>query len=213
MRLVGRALSVLLVATPAAADEPRAHDGFYLRVSLGAAAQQSTFAFAGQPTGAATHRAAGFGSAYAVAVGGTVATGLVVAGEVSARSVEAPTTTPGHGSSLAARATAASSLLGVVDWYPWRARGLHLFGGAGVGTASVELASDPVDRDARARAGAAWAFGAGVERFVSDRWSLGVVARFDACVTSDEASGDDRDGPRFAAAARAATLSVAGTYH
>ncbi len=213
MRLLGRALTLLLVAAPARADEPRVHDGLYLRLSLGAAAQESTFAFAEQPPGAALHRASGFGAAYAFAAGGTVAPGLVIAGELSARGVDGPTTTPGRGSPLAARATSTSSMLGVVDWYPWPRRGVHLLGGAGLGTVSVELARDADDREPRARAGAAWMFGAGVERWVSERWSLGAVARFDACLANGEASEAPAEGPAFHAASRAVTLSVAGTYH
>ncbi|MCC6646720.1 MAG: hypothetical protein IT374_14245 [Polyangiaceae bacterium] len=205
--------TLILTSATAAADLPRAHDGLYLRLSLGVAAQQSSFAFADQPTGGAMHRASGVGAAYAAALGGTVARGLVVAGEVSSRGVEAPDTVPGRGSPLAARATSASSLLAVVDWYQWPARGVHLLGGAGVGTVSVELASDAAGDDPRSRAGTAWMFGAGVERFVSDRWSLGVVARFDACLAPDDSGEEGRAGPRFHAAARAATLALSGTLH
>lgn len=213
MRRARLVLALLLGANSAAADEPRVHDGFFLRVSLGGAAQQTTLAFAGQPTGSAVHRASGFGSAFAFAAGGTVAPGLALAGELSAQAVDSLNTTPGRGSPLSARSTSTSALLGMVDWYPWPRRGLHLLGGAGVASISVELASDPDGADPRTRAGVAWAFGAGVERFVSERWSLGVIARFDACLATDESGDGDRAGPRFNAASRAATLAVAGTYH
>lgn len=213
---IGRAIVALsLVAAPAAAEGPgaRLHDGFMLRLAVGGVAHESTLAHAGQPAGSELHRASGLGTGYAVTAGGTVARGLVVAGELTSHAIANPETTPGRGSPLAVRSASYSGLLAVGDFYPNPRGGFHAMVGAGMGTLSYQFPDDPKDADPRSRYGLGWMVGAGWDRFISDQWSLGVVGRFDACLASDRSRDDDKSGPNFHAAARAVTLSVAATYH
>lgn len=159
------------------------HDGFYLRISLGAGASRGTV----EDTGV-EGKLSGGGAALDLWLGGTPAAGLVIGGGVSANAVDEPRIEL-DGSSERARETSwGQGLLGLfVDYYPNDAQGFH-FGGM-IGAATMTLDNRLADEQSNQN-GAGAALFLGYDAWVGDQWSLGGLLRVMATSTTDR---DDSD--------------------
>jgi hypothetical protein len=161
---------------PAWQPKPFVHDGFYFGVGSGFA----HIALGGNgPNGSVS--ISGLGSTSTLAIGGTVARGLAIAGTVEGATRSGsdfkggPTYTAtdanGHQTPLGGHASAAVFLLGAMaDWYPAPEGGWHVGGAVGLGGASI------TDDAANAIAGISIglsAFG-GYQWWLGRSWSLGV---------------------------------------
>jgi hypothetical protein len=159
-------------------EDPTAHrhDGFYLRLGLGAGYGRATSSgtLYGQSV-KMTYK--GWGPAYELLIGGTVATGFVVGGGFVGQDIKDPTL------SLEMNGTSLDALLGsqdltvhgslgvgalgpFVDWFPDERGGLHV--GAMLGLALLGLPGD------QGFAGSLWG---GYDVWVGNQWSLGAQAR------------------------------------
>ena len=162
----------------------RVHDGFYLRLALGGAygkdsVEAEDFKFDGSGPGVAEE----------IAIGTTVAPGLVIGGGVYAAMLVEP-----EGDNLeyggedldGVEASWDSATFGVVgpflDYYPNPAGGFHLQGAVGIASLSVsdgkmKDGSNTIDLDESDGTGFGAMLGIGYEAWVGDQWSLGVLGR------------------------------------
>ncbi len=183
------ALAVSL-APAASASEGSApgHDGLYVRIGLGAGYVAGSASVAGE---SASPTMKGASIATELAVGTSLAPGLVIGGGEYSMIVPSPTFTS-RGVSGAAGAHHVSGLGPFVDYYFAPRGGLHAQAALLVGGAFVTA------KDGRGSA-AGFGFGAmiglGYEVAISERWSLGGVARLaayrESLSSSDAFTGTD----------------------
>ncbi len=163
----------------------RRHDGFYLRMGLGVGyghvGSTGTFSL---PSGGAVSSFDlsatydGWGSAYELLIGGTLARGFVLGGGFVGQDISNPNLST-HSNALPAATgnLTASGSLGVgalgpfVDWFPNDRKGLHF--GAMIGLAILGLQND----SGKLSSGVAGALWGGHDFWVADQWSLGGEAR------------------------------------
>jgi hypothetical protein len=160
------------------------HDGFYMAVSAGFAEVSVS---GDGPNGSAS--LSGLGSSTGVALGGTPARGLAIAGVLRWVSksgtfsggplVTATTTREVNGvmttsqSTLSGRAQAASFLLGVqADWFPRPEDGWHV--GAGLGLGGTTVADDAGGTNSGI--GLSGSVFGGYQWWIGPRWSMGLQA-------------------------------------
>ena len=137
----------------------RTHDGFFLRTGLGGASLSLK-----PPVG---ETLSGSGGAFDLAIGGTLGSGFVLAGDLAFNSFKKTVFNTDITYTLVSL-----SLLG--DWYFDPKGGLH---------AQLGLGSAGVDAAARGTSGSVGnggivTLGVGYDAFVSDEWSLGGLLRF-----------------------------------
>jgi hypothetical protein len=156
-RLLGTAVALLLVASPALAQgAPR--QGF--TVSFGLGAGSAGFSY----EGSSSDRIAG-PSGY-LRLGGAVTQNLVIAGE-----------THGWTHSEGSVTSRVGYLMAVAQWYPATAGGLHLVGGLGAGALS-ENDTDPAFGYDLEAIGVAAQFGLGYDVRISRGFSLTPYVNF-----------------------------------
>ncbi|HEU4408507.1 MAG TPA: hypothetical protein VFS43_24810 [Polyangiaceae bacterium] len=194
----GTALACLLAAGAARADRPRQHDSFYLRLGVGPGfvSDPAKVEFGGLE-GEAT--LTGVGAATEVALGGTVAPGLIVGGGIYSQLVVEPRANDAEISVFGLSGEVddvtfesfSFHLLGpFVDYYVDPRRGFHLQGSVGlgllgVGDGEVDGNDNPALRE-HGSAGVGAMVGIGYDWWVSDRWSLGVLGRVSYAAMSGE---------------------------
>ena len=154
------------------------HTGFYLRVTTGF----SYVSLAGTgPTG--TAKIAGLGDNSIIAIGGSIARGLVLAGTIQSSEVTKTfkggpfvgqsVTTAGQSKPASDKADAAASEIGLfVDWYPRPTGGWHVGLSAGLGAASVV---NYADNSTMAGASAAGSIFGGYDWAIGSDWSIGLA--------------------------------------
>jgi hypothetical protein len=170
-----------------AAPDPtgRRHDGFYLRLGLGAGLVRSEIDF---DTGTISEevRAGGGGVALEIALGGTVAPGLVIGGGIYSVSVArinwrspAVRERSDDGGDEIDGGEGGLSVLGVmIDYYPNPRGGFHVQGALGIGALAFQNDEDSnFPGEDWEGGGGGLMLGAGYEFWVSDQWSLGGIAR------------------------------------
>ena len=168
--------ALLMTAAPgvALADEPYAHDGFYLRLGLGVGYLHDSITLKGV-TSNTDFSIKGFGIPLEIALGGTIAPGLVLGGAIQGGSFPNPTAKFG-GISGDLNTTAVLSSIGpFVDYYPDPRGGLHFQGFVGYGVIGAQ--DDDGDTSSDNPKGVALSAGVGHEWFVSQGWSIGVLGR------------------------------------
>jgi hypothetical protein len=199
------------------------HDGFYLRIALGAAwlstsfdSQDSKFSQVG-----VSGRASAFGVAFDLMIGGTIAPGLVLAGGLLTNSTGAGRSEDfsADGSEVLPGDAAVTwegigfGFIGpVVDWYVDPTAGFHAMAGLGVTFLNAErgVADDVTVLEKHDSAGVGGVLGAGYEFWIANQWSLGATARF----TYASLTGADPDGnATFSHTLMAPALLMTGTYH
>ena len=205
---------------PVAAADPtaRRHDGFYLRLGLGAGLMRSVVDFE-DVSGTSEVKARGGGAGFEFAMGGTVAPGLVIGGGIYTVSASGITWesdqvadwTDSDDDSFKG-GDGAIGLLGVMlDFYPNPRGGFHIQGGLGLGTIALDNDDDDdFPGENWEGGGGGLMLGAGYEFWISDQWSLGGVGR--VLMVSGKVRGSDSDVDYDAKAIAPALLFVA-THH
>jgi len=159
---------------------PPRHDGFYFRVSSGFAYSS---VFGDGPNGSAS--VSGLGSLASLAIGGTLAPGIVLAGTLGGGTTTHKfqggpfanaTIAGGSGPPAMVQASGDGSAslfeVGVLlDWFPDPTKGLHLGGSVGLGGAAI---TNQADGSKMAGIGAAGALFFGQDWWIGTGWSLGV---------------------------------------
>jgi hypothetical protein len=150
------------------------HDGFFLRFGLGVGyfSSSGTISVSGGPE--SKYKVKGTGLALDISIGGAIASGVILAGTITATSASNATQSadgyPDYSSS------ASLSALGVlVDVYPNPTDGLH-FGGA-LSLAGVSYNDTRNNSSDDTRQGGAISGHFGYEWWVGTDWSLGVMGR------------------------------------
>jgi hypothetical protein len=165
-------LSSSLALAQAATETPdvREHDGFYLRLGLGLGYAIGT---SKPDEGSADADVTGIGIPSELAIGGTIAPGMVIGG--GAYNIFLPSPTYKNESvDVDGGATQLGSLGPFIDYYLDPKGGIH-FGGA------LLFASAAVAETDVAPKASGFGFGGalmgGYEVFVGDQWSIGVIGR------------------------------------
>jgi opacity protein-like surface antigen len=169
--------SLALLSAPAVAaadDTPHLHDGFYLRLALGAGylSDSASLKFGSVSQ---DYTLSGSGLALDILLGGTPAPGLVIGGGFQSASFGSPTLKSGDLSIDVSNRIVYSTIGPFVDYYPNPADGLHFQGFIGFATLSAQ------DNNGRTSSKNPTGFGAsvgvGYEWFVSNSWSIGILGR------------------------------------
>ncbi|MBL8620360.1 MAG: hypothetical protein JNK64_03625 [Myxococcales bacterium] len=184
--------ALLATATHATAAHaaPRRHDGFYLRLGLGGGAARGTM------TGATGSASTGAAIASELAVGVTPRPGLVVG--VGTFPMVAPSPSYDAGSAGGQHVSGTGPF---VDYFLDDRGGWHLRAGLLFAAGYLDGSAT---RAAATGVGVGGTVGAGYDRFVTDAWSVGALAR----VSAYQLAGVD-DSIRLIAPA----LLVTATYH
>jgi hypothetical protein len=186
--------------TPPPSERPETlgsyrHDGFYMRLALGAARVATSL-----DSSDLSGHVAGGGAAFDLAIGGTVSSGFVVGGGfflnggqgMSSHRVESDGVDVLDGAA-ADFAEVSFGLIGpFIDWYIDPEGGLHALAAVGVGFLDIGPATigDVTLFDAHGVGGAAAMLGIGYEFWIASEWSLGLVSR----VMAGRLRGRDEEG-------------------
>jgi hypothetical protein len=175
------------------------HDGFYLRFALGVAAASGSIKTPATATDAqgnvtltgdtANAKYSGPGGAFDFAIGGTVARGLAIAFNLSARTLGSANVKFEKGQIQQNIYDDLSfTHAGVMaDWYTDPRKGLHVQGGVGVAQANHKgraigpngAATSASDDTQAAYSGLGLHLGVGYDTWVSDNWAIGGLLRID----------------------------------
>jgi opacity protein-like surface antigen len=161
-----------LTAAASAAAEPETHDGFFLRMELGAGYLMMPGTLEGGSSSLDVD-ISGMGGLGGLLLGGTPADGLVIGGGSLASVVSKPTIKVGDFEDEADDDLSLSLLGPFVQYYPDPTGGLHFE--LLLGYASASGTDDDADE---AATGFGVSAGVGHEWWVSEEWSLGVAGRF-----------------------------------
>jgi len=194
---------------PAPDPTIRRHDGFYLRLGIGAGLVRSRVE---SPAPLGDLSARGGGVAIDLALGGTVADGLVIGGGIYTVAINNVSWSGDNVPGDQDGETGSIGLLGVmVDYYPDARGGFHVLGSLGIGVLGYERDSstDLPPEDWNGGGGGAM-FGVGYEAWIGDQWSLGGVARvlLVSGTLRGEGTDDEMDATGFAPA-----LLLVATHH
>ncbi|MFO0566656.1 MAG: outer membrane beta-barrel protein [Polyangiaceae bacterium] len=180
---------------PAAAPKPAmggayTHDGFYLRLGIGVGSASFTVK---EPS--TDVDVTGIGPSLEIALGGTVAPGLVLGGGIYGTSLASPEYKAQGVTSTGGAATV--SMIGpFLDYYFNPTGGFHLQAAAGyTALNALKADSDPYPSEDSSGGGFGLVAGAGYEAFVGEEWSVGGLARIQYMSGSVEGadSGNERD--------------------
>ena len=199
--LLGLPLLVGLTPQSAAADQPKQHDGFYLRLAGGFTSMVDP-AQVDAPNVEVDGTVTGNGVALDVALGGTPAAGLVIGGGIFAAHLPSPKADDMDASvaglfdfngDVEFDSFNFALLAPFVDYYPSPRSGLHVTGAIGLGwigggDGTLQNSSYVPFQD-HAGVGPGFLAGVGYDWWLADQWSLGVAAR----VTYAAPAGDDDD--------------------
>jgi len=168
---------------PASAPGARTHDGFFLRFGLGMAIHKTSIKQSADNVTGRTIELTGNGVAFDLQIGGTVAKGLILAGDLGGHVINDPEVKiTADNSSVSATDKIKGTLTysrvgGVVVFYPSPTSGLHLFGGGGFGTMNVKYDDSSITTDKAS--GAQINGGIGYEGWIGNEWSMGGLLRLD----------------------------------
>jgi hypothetical protein len=215
------------VAPSAVAEEPvqrrlreaYRHNGFYFRIGTGFGvlderlSSESSATYGGEVHG----RNRGMAQLGELAIGGTVGEAWVFGGGVYSADLLGSTYKRGNGA-LALPPTELDpelrnvSLIGpFFDWYPNPHRGFHFQGALGLATLTPRVFGDSAtERSEYLAVGGGLMLGAGYDVWVDEEWSLGVLARTTAAVSSGR---DESDVRWLHVVITSPSLLVTLTYH
>jgi hypothetical protein len=168
------------------------HDGFYLRIAMGFGGYSESIDEDGSDASTSVR---GIASASELALGGAIRPGLILGGGFWTSSVLSSERTLIDGSTPPDEVIAGSgnfTLVGpFVDWYFDARRGLHLQGALGFATVRGWDLQEAQDNPDAVSVGGGIMVGLGYEWWVSEQWSLGVLARLTAIAAVQEDDQDD----------------------
>jgi hypothetical protein len=153
------------------------HDGFMLRISIGASGGESTLtAMKGAGVEPAEVVYSGFGSAFALDIGGRISNNLVLHGRFGYSAIEAPDTTQ-DGEDLGSIEVwhVGAIFLGPAVGYYFMPINVYVTGA--IGFAGIVVSEDGNDTPLTVSSGFGLNVDVGKEWWVSDNWGLGAVAR------------------------------------
>jgi hypothetical protein len=156
------------------------HDGFYLRMSIGAgymhdSARYDTISL--PVTNASSDVKYGGGAvAFDILVGGTPAAGLVFGGGIVGAVAPNPKAKERDVSYPSDVDLNLVMIAGFFDWYPNPRQGFHLQGLAGIAAVSTTDSNGNATTD-RTPAGIGLGIGIGHEWWIGNQWSIGVLGR------------------------------------
>ena len=182
---------------PAVAERPggHLHDGFYLRMGGGVAIHHSKLTMPSRPAGFGptspmTQTLTGTGLALDFAIGGAVADGLVIAGDLGVQSLRPKSDRAAPGDAELDRVSA-SRLGAMIDWYIDPRAGFHVQGGLALAGYSYHR-TIAADYDVSASlGGVGWNVGVGWEGWVGRTWGLGALLRLDGMSLKRTDAGDE----------------------
>ena len=159
------------------ANGPRLHDGFYLRFATGLAGMGLSRKLDTPAAGTAEAKINGGGATSELSIGGTPASGLVLAGTLLAFSNSTPTYKSG-GVDQDLDGTLEVGMLGAtVDWFLNPEKGFHLAGTLGM--VGARAPSPPTDVRPRIGGnGMGLSLAVGYDFWIGEQWSIGVLGRF-----------------------------------
>lgn len=173
------------VASPAPPPPPRReqdepgyhlHDGFYLRMSLGAGWAGTRIE--SSEAGTSDVRVKGAGGGIDLMMGGTPTPGLVLGGGIFAVSASDPRLESG-GTSSDLDGDASTTLIGpFIDVFFDSRGGFHLGGAVGFSTFTIKPNDSDSDIDEKPYNGGGVALFTGYDAWISPDWSLGGYVRF-----------------------------------
>ena len=185
-------------APPAHAESARRvryHDGFYLRLGVGAGALGANVEASDSDAATQVH-VSGVTIPVEVAIGGTPAPGLALGAGIYGLHLPSAQYTAGRGDYVrkgSAEYGAISMFGPFIDVYLEPRHGVH-FQLAPCFTAVSAGKSEDLDSDAMTGTGYGAMVGAGIESWVGEQWGLGVLARLQyASVELEDDSGDTYD--------------------
>lgn len=201
----GTVMGSLFVAPGAHAAEPyepMVHDGFYMRFGSGLSAfderlQSEDSAVYG---GEIKSRTRGIATVSELALGGTVAEGVVVGGGLYTLDLLTSTLKLEEDSAGSPPAELDTELRNLVlfapfiDVYPNPRRGFHVQGALGLAALTPRVfGSSATEQSEYAAIGGGLMLGVGYEWFVADEWSIGILGR----ATVSVLTGKDESGVRW----------------
>jgi hypothetical protein len=205
-------------APPIPDSSAHLHDGSYLRMGIGggwlslkrSASLSSTLT--GEQTFNGDSTIEGGGGALELDIGGTVGSGVVIAGSLVIQSENSKTLKPDNGADVELGGNLGLLLLGpTVDWYPSPTGGFH-FGG----TLALAVAAAKTPAGSRFEnlggGGVALSLLAGYDFWIADQWSLGGMLR----LTGGRVHGEATQGTVTAKeddTVRAISLQFVALYH
>jgi len=149
------------------------HDGFYLRMSLGAGYQRSKIT--SDASGVSDVALKGGGVALDLMMGGTPTPGLVIGGGIFASSAADPTL-ESDGVNTELRGDTSIAIVGpFIDGFFDPEGGFHVGGAIGIGSLTVR--NEELDTSETQYDGAGVAAWVGYDAWVSSEWSMGGCAR------------------------------------
>ncbi len=158
-----------------ASAAPQTHDGLQFRGAAGFGYLSDSESASGES--ASVHGPAG---AFEVFVGGTPVPGLAIGGFISAVAATSPTVSLTLDGQEYSASNSNSTLNFVtigpyVDYYPDPTSGLHVLGA--LGFAELDVSDGDGNTSTNSATGFSLGAGVGYDWWVSDEWSLGVLAR------------------------------------
>ena len=182
----------------------RNHDGFYLRLGLGAGYYNERVT-----PDVADGAVSGFAGLGELALGGTLWPGFVVGGGMTMATVRSANSAASSGKAGSAYHDNTLQIGGLfADWYPEPGKGMHLQGMLGLAGISVQDSTSKASSAENSAVGFGLVVGVGNEWWVADQWSLGVLGRFQAASLTWE-----RDGTKGSATVLVPGVLLSATYH
>jgi hypothetical protein len=195
------------------------HDGFYTRITSGFA---YTSVFGSGPNGSAS--VSGTGSLFSLAIGGTLAPGIVLAGVLAGTTGTSTfhggpfanaTITGAAGSTgpIAASDNAGASSFDVgllLDWFPDPAKGLHVGGSVGLGGVAL---TNQADGSFISGLGLGAGLFGGYDFWVGPAWSLGLALVASGVVPPAHLADSNRNDTGYRMTPLAMGLEVSILYY
>ena len=182
----------LTTAPPASAGEPRTHDGFFLRLAVGAGTASTKLEQGGQSL-----EFSGTSGGSDIAIGGVVAPNLALHATMFGWILEDPKgelTGPLSGSNdLNGRVM--MSAFGVGLTYYMMPANMYFTGSIGTGAVTFDLPQ--LNADETSDNGFAFALGVGKEWWVGNSWGLGLSGNFMYNSSKDATVSENWTGPAF----------------
>ncbi len=161
------------------------HDGFYLRLSLGAG--YTSTAVSGYSGASTDATASGAGGAFDVLIGGTPAAGLTIGGGLLANSVANPSYSASGQSTNLDRSMGFVLVGPFIDGFIDPRKGFHV--GGMLGGAGLVFGSGSARDSTTSYNGAGMALWLGYDAWIAADWSLGGMLRFSGARVSTTESG------------------------